>query len=288
MVYFFIVFVLLVIGVVAAFASLGAPEPHLRKAGVLGSAICVGVIIALYTMYASYQSVPEGHVMLVKSLGGSVTGHLSTGANWIAPWQDVIDFDIRTQSATFNHVEAVSQENQPVTVDVKLNYSVEPGAIEQLYRAVGTNYFEVLVTSRLPHIVKNATAEYQTVAITPNRNQIAQKVEDALNAQLADHSIHVSGVFFDNISYSKEFLQAIEQKQIATQDALRAQAQVAQARFEAESVVQKARGEAEANAIVSRSLTPELLQRLYIERLNPNVQVIYLPSGQKTLLQLPK
>jgi regulator of protease activity HflC (stomatin/prohibitin superfamily) len=98
----------------------------------------------------------------------------------------------------------------------------------------------------------------------------------------------------------------VEQKQIAEQQALQAQfvveqkkqeaeqaRQVAQgaadavvinAKGDAEAILLKAQAQAQANDVLSKSLTTELLTYTYINKLAPNVSVMYLPSGTPLLL----
>jgi len=109
-----------------------------------------------------------------------------------------------------------------------------------------------------------------------------------------------------NIRFSDEYAAAVEQKQIAEQNALQAQYVVEQKKQEAEQVRQTAQGQADAvviaaqgeakaillkaqaqaqaNQVLAQSLTPDLLTYTYINKLAPNVQVMYLPSGTPLLL----
>ncbi|HEX2698100.1 MAG TPA: hypothetical protein VHM28_10360, partial [Anaerolineales bacterium] len=112
-----------------------------------------------------------------------------------------------------------------------------------------------------------------------------------------------------NIRFSDQYAQAVEQKQIAEQQALQAKLVVEQKKQEAEQARQVAQGqadaaviaakgaadarviqaqaEAQANDLLNKSLTPQLLQYQYILKLSPNVQTIFIPSGNQFILPLP-
>jgi regulator of protease activity HflC (stomatin/prohibitin superfamily) len=112
-----------------------------------------------------------------------------------------------------------------------------------------------------------------------------------------------------NIRFSDQYAQAVEQKQIAEQQALQAKLVVEQKKQEAEQARQVAQGqadaaviaakgaadarviqadaEAKANTVLTQSLTPQLLQYQYIIKLSPNVQTIFVPSGNQFILPLP-
>ena len=84
-------------------------------------------------------------------------------------------------------------------------------------------------------------------------------------------------MFVRNIGFSQSYTDAIEAKQKQVQDALTAQAKVKQIEFEAQQKIAEARGEATSNRLKQQSLTPLLIQREAIDKLNPNVQVIVCP-----------
>ena len=137
--------------------------------------------------------------------------------------------------------------------------------------------------------------QYTAIAITQKRDEIAAAVKARLSADLAPYSINVVALLLDNISYSDGFNQSIEEKQVATQNALRAQEQVKQKEFEALQAAAVAQGEAEAlriraegqaaaNRTVSASLTPAIIQYEAVQRLADNVQIAFIPSGQGIII----
>jgi regulator of protease activity HflC (stomatin/prohibitin superfamily) len=112
---------------------------------------------------------------------------------------------------------------------------------------------------------------------------------------LEGFSIDVVDLLIDDIDFRPEFKEAIERKQIATQDAQTAQNRVAEARFkaqqqvetakgEAESVLVRARAQAQANRLLSQSLTERVVRYEAVQKLAPNVQTILLPSDAGFLL----
>ena len=101
--------------------------------------------------------------------------------------------------------------------------------------------------NNLNQAFKDEAVKFAAVEIAPNRETIRTAVLKALRSRLSPYSIRVNDLNIDNIAFSRQFEQAIEAKQEATQAALRAKAQVQQAQFEAQSRVAKAKGEADAN-----------------------------------------
>lgn len=250
--------------------------------------------VGLHTATASVRQVSAGHVALVYQFG-EIVGQRDEGLQFILPWQTTRTESIQVQRERFENVNAFSQETQDVFVVATLNYSVSPSAVQRLYREVGPNWFDRLVEPRVNDYFKQEMVKYQTVDVAPNREQIRQAVKARLSNDLAQFSITVNDLLIDNIDFQPDFKAAIEQKQIATQDALREQERVQQRRFEAEQAIEVANGEAEAvriraeaqaeaNRLLSESLTPEVIQFTAVQNLADNIEIALIPSGNGIII----
>lgn len=256
--------------------------------------LVIGVLLVVWTAMASFHSIEAGHVGVVYQFG-SIQGQIGEGANWVAPWKSVRTANIQVQRHVFERLEAFSQETQDVFVKATLNLKVSPETIQDLYRSVGPNWFAVLVESRVAQNFKDETVKYKSIDIAPSREKIRQTVRERLEHELSPYSIEVVDLLLDNIDFRPEFKSAIEAKQIATQRALEEEQKVAVSRYQAEQVVEQAKGkgtailaeatgQAEANLKLSNSLTPELIQYALIQKLGDKISVMILPSGQNFIL----
>jgi regulator of protease activity HflC (stomatin/prohibitin superfamily) len=281
-----------------------APAPKYgpyKTHGRIGAAVCLGLWL-LVTAAMSVETVEAGEVGVVRQFG-EITSQIDEGVNFIAPWQSVDMVNVRTQRHTFGTVEdpitAASSETQDVYVIATINYGVSEGNVQELIREVGSNWFDILVPTRVNQYIKQETAKYPTAEIIPNRETIRQAVLTRLQGDLGEnYSITVSDFLIDNISFSTEYLQAIEDKQVATEQAqaaanrtaiVSAEAEQARVRAQgaADAVEIAAQGQADANALIDESLTPELLQWQAIQELNDNVDIMLVPSDQGLILNLP-
>ena len=235
-------------------------------------------------------SIKEGHIGLIRTFK-EYTGQAGPGFHFKAPWQGVDEVNGRVQKATIpmnggKEGSAVSSETQPVYADLGLNYQVKLEDATELYSEVGPAYFEAIVEPRVQQAFKSVTVEYKTEAIAPAREEIRAKASKILTEQLEPFGIRVQDLLISNLSFSKEFLAAIEDKQVATQEAKAAQERVAKVKAEAQQKIEQARGEAEALRVKGEQLrkSPEIVQLEAIEKLNPNAQIVYLPSEANILL----
>lgn len=255
--------------------------------GCVAGAIGVGglVLWLIMTLFVSIHKVDAGHVGVIRTFG-AITGDTDENAGLIftAPWQSFEQHDVRNQKHKYERLEAASVDTQDVYMTVTVQYRPLKSELETLLREVGSKYREVLIDPRVENDIKDATVAYSAIEITQQRDEIRQEVDERLTAELAPYGIEVVDLQIENIAYSEDFEKSIEEKQVATQNAEREEERVNQARFEAQQAIERATGEAEANRIVSESLSPEIIQLRALQALGDNVTIALLPSGQGVII----
>lgn len=287
--YLIIISIVAIVAAIAFFVgsgirNTGNPADQLAGKALRISSVAIAVIFfAIFTVIRTFHSVPAGYVGVVYQFG-NIVGQTNAGLVTTMPWQNLREANVQVQKHEFPQLDSFSQETQDVFIKATLNYQVSPTDIQTLYRTVGPDYFDKLVPNRVNQFFKDETVKYAAVQVAPNRDQIRANVRDKLKTELAPYSIQVDDLLIDNIAFSKEFTNAIEDKQIATQEAQAAKNRVAQAQFQADQIIKKAEGEAQAYRLKRQALTPLLVQQNAIDKLNPNVQVILLPSDSNFLL----
>ena len=200
------------------------------------AAVVVFVLASIgLTLIRSYHPIPAGEVGVVSEFG-KIVGQVGEGPQFIAPWRELRRVDIKVQRAEFSDraeglgsVAAASLETQNIFFNVTLNWQVSPGAVQGLMRNVGVDFFNTLVPTRVRQFFKAEVVKFTAVDATRLREQIRTNVAADLAVDLQQFSISVVSLQIDDISYEMAFEQSIEAKQVATQDALRAQEVVAPA-----------------------------------------------------------
>ena len=259
-----------------------------------GAAYATPILVVLVTVWNMFYQVPAGHVGIIYTFGG-ITGQRGDGLQWVAPWQDLHYASVQVQGHKFPKLASFSSETQDVYVDATINVQVSPQQIQELYRDVGPNYFDILVRPRVLQAFKDETVKYSSVNIAPNREAIRKTVRERLTKELSVHSISVQDLLVDNISFSPKFQHAIEEKQSQSQLALAEKEKVAGEKEKANQAIETARGtgqaildvankQAEANKKLAESITPELTQYIFPTKLAPNVSVMLGPSGQPFIM----
>ncbi len=286
-------------------AEPGSPEAD-RGLIVIVLAIIVFVIwVGAHTALSALKQIEAGHVGVVYQFG-EIVGQRGEGLQFVAPWQEIRTESIRVQRHRFDNVSGFSSETQDVIVSATVNYQVDPGAVQELYRTVGPNWFDTLVEPRINQFFKAETVKYKTVDIAPNREEIRLAVQDKLDTDLRRFSITITDLLIDNIDFNADFKRSIEEKQIAAQNALREQerivqsqnvaiqreeeakgeanAEIERARGAAEAILLRAQAQAEANRLLDESLTAQVIQWLAVDKLAPTIDIALIPSGEGIIL----
>jgi regulator of protease activity HflC (stomatin/prohibitin superfamily) len=272
----------------------GSPEADRGLLVMIVGVIVFALWAGLHTAAASIRQVEAGHVALVYEFG-EIVGQKSEGIQFVAPWQMTRTESTQVQSQTFENINSFSAETQDVFIIATLNYRVSADAIQGLYRDVGRNWFTALVQARVNNFFKEEVVKYEAVEVAPNREGIRRAVLDKLDADLDRFSINVEELLIDDIQFREEFKNSIEQKQIATQDALREEERIRQREAEARQAVAVAQGEAdaievralaqaEANRLIGESLSEQVIQFTAVQTLSDNIQIALIPSGTGLLL----
>jgi regulator of protease activity HflC (stomatin/prohibitin superfamily) len=298
--YLIISTIVILVAVVAIVNGVGLRRQGKTDEGtawILASALAVVVVVGGWGAFRSFHSVNAGHVLVVRQFG-EIVGQRDDGFQTIAPWQSAEDVSTQVESQRFQMDDrstagegaissgpAISEETQPVYAVVTLNYRVSDQAVQELFTDVGSTFFEKVVAPRVFQVFKNETVKFKSVAVAPNREQIRQAVQLELDRQLAGFSIDVVDFLINDLDFPQEFTEAIERKQVATQDALAARQKVEQSKAEAQQEIERARGQAQAQRLRASSLTDRNLQfeALQILKEAPP-QIVFLPAGQGNLL----
>ncbi|MFC3749918.1 prohibitin family protein [Paenibacillus sp. GCM10012306] len=229
----------------------------------IGGIVAVLVVAVLGTN--AYASVEYGHVGLYKTFGKLNDNTLAPGIHFKIPFiQTVIQVNTQvTKSET--DTSASSKDLQPVSTHVAVNYSVNKASVFHLMNNIGGNYDTVIISPAIQEIVKEVTAKYPAEDLITRRDVVSGEVSDQLKTRLAKYDLIVNDINIVNFKFSDAFNQSIEAKQVAQQQALKAENDLRRIEIEAKQKVAQAQAEAESLRLKKQEVTPELVQLKQIE-----------------------
>lgn len=262
----------------------------------IGVAI-IGIIILVLVVgiaaAASWRVVEKGEVGVVDTFGVVDDNALPPSGYLIAPWKHVENINIQTQQQEFKGIDnTLTKEGVKVVIDASVIYRVKPENAVSLYKTVRGDPFDTLVTPYFMGILRDEVKRWSAEDIyTGKSTDIQLDVQNRLSDVLAANGIVVESVLFRGLALPPQVTNAIELKLTEQQAVETMNFTVQKQKLEAERLVVEANGIANANAIISKSITPELIQWNFVQAIKGNNNVIYVPigggSGTGTSIILP-
>ena len=227
------------------------------------------VLLAVLVLANCFTIVGAGHTGVVVTLGKVNDGVLQEGLHIKAPFiQNVVKIDNRIVKLEVD-TEAFSKDLQTVATTLAINYRVDTAKSYSIYKNIGANYEEVLVAPAVNEVLKAITAQYTAEESVTNRSLISDGLITGLNEKLNTIGLYITDVNIINFDFSEAFITAIEEKQVAQQQLLKAETEkqtaITNAEAEAEAIRIKAEAEADANNTIKASLNDDVIRAKFYE-----------------------
>ncbi len=221
---------------------------NMKKGAIIGGAVLVVLLLVLLTCTATVET---GYTGIVTTFGKVEDVTLEAGFHFKSPFQRIITMDNREQKTSFT-TEAFSSDIQQVNIIGSINYAINKSTAMNLFKEVGTDYFNKLVYPRMLEITKGVFSKYSAENLVANREKLSQDIRDGLYAELQDYGINVISLSIENLDFTDAFTDAVEAKQVAAQRKLQAEIEQAQMTMETQQQAERQRINAEAAANVAR------------------------------------
>jgi regulator of protease activity HflC (stomatin/prohibitin superfamily) len=289
---------------------------------VIGTVIFALVLTAVSAGLVFLQADQYGVVISAIQPKGYRTEPVGPGLHWVIPFvENVKSYSIAKQTYTMatttgegqvtgdDSIQCRTKDGQQVFIDASVIYSIDPKYLINLHITWQGRYEDGVVRPVVRSAIRDAVSQFGVEEIvSTKRAELEQTISDEIKSGLTANNLIMDDFLLRNIRFSDEYAAAVEQKQIAEQQALQAQFVVQQKKQEAEQVRQTAQGAADAVVIAANgeaqsiqikakaqaacwaalaevlNKNPEMLTYEYIQKIAPNLQVIYLPSGTPLLL----
>lgn len=222
-------------------------------------------LVASLVVFKAYVIVEPGHRGVVVQLGAVRSTVLNEGFHLKVPFvQEIIPIEVRVQKAQSEETTS-SKDLQVVNTIIAVNYRLEPVNVNKLFQEVGLSYKERVVDPAIGESLKAVTAQYTAEELISKRSEVSHKVKETLSKKLATYYMILDEINITEFKFSPEFNAAIEQKQIAEQQALKANLDLQRIEIEAQQKIEQAKAEAESLKLQKDQITPELVELRKIE-----------------------
>ncbi len=242
-------------------------------------ALAVGALAIVLFGIGGCRIIQDGEVGVRRTLGKISDTPMAAGIRWAPPLISVIErWNIKTQELTESS-RVPSSEGLISEMDVTVLYNViDAPAIR---REIGPNYQTTVLIPVTREAIRTVVSGYQVKDLysDTSRTEMSSKIKITLDERLIERGINVQDVLLRDIKLPATFLASIEAKLRAEQESLQKEFELEKAEKDAQIEIARARGVAEANKIISGSISPEYIQYLWVQGLNDgNSEVIYVPT----------
>lgn len=250
------------------------------------SKVVGGVTLAVILFFVfCFRTVGAGQVGIITRFG-EVNRVATSGIAIKLPWpvERIIKMETRVQKEELDSA-AATEDLQDVNATLALNYALTNETALRVYKELGPDYKERVITPAVQESFKASTAEYTAQELITKRAEAKGKAYDTIKNRLDKYGIRVVDLNIVNLAYSAEFNKAIEAVQVANQNVARARQELETTKVEAEKQITAAQGAAEAQRLQQSTITPQLLQLKAIEKWNgvmPTTQ-----AGDGTIFSIP-
>lgn len=212
----------------------------------------IALVVALVLIGIScFSSVPTGYTGILTTFGRVENETMEAGFYLKAPWQSIVKMNNQEQRKSFT-LEAFSSDIQQVNVSGSINYNIDKATAMTLYREVGTAYADTLIIPRLYENTKAVFSHYKAEELISNRDALSDEIRDMMIADLKSYGVNVLSISIEDVDFTDAFTTAIEAKQVASQNKLKAETEQEQQTMEARAAAERRQIEAEAQAEVER------------------------------------
>ncbi|MBV6420058.1 MAG: hypothetical protein DAHOPDDO_01285 [Ignavibacteriaceae bacterium] len=249
----------------------------------------LGLIVALIiVLLQCFTVIPAGHTGVIDFLGYVSDNTLKSGVNIINPMASIEKMSIKTQELK-ELMNVPSQEGLSVELEISLLFKLDSEKANQIYKSVGPNYVEILLTPQFRSVVRGVTARYEAKALyTASREKLAGEIESELEKLVGPRGITVEQAALRQIKLPPRLTQSIEEKLQAEQESQRMAFILKKEEQEADRKRIEAKGIADFQEIVSKGISEQLLKWKGIEATeklanSQNTKVVIIGSGKDGL-----
>jgi regulator of protease activity HflC (stomatin/prohibitin superfamily) len=210
-------------------------------------------------------------------------------------------------------ISVLDQRGLPVSIELTVQYKLKPQGAPKTIATWGLSWEDKIINPVVRDVVRNVVGGMTAEELPAKRNTIAKLIEQGIQSKvnaLEDKPVTVESIQLREIVLPPKIKEQIERVQIANQEAQKVRYEVERTKQEAQKAIAKANGEAEskkinaqgladaieieakaqakANALISKSLTRELLELKHIEtqskfnealKVNKDAKIFLTPGG---------
>lgn len=235
--------------------------------------LVLGTIAAFLVLvgFSSFVIINPGEAGVISVLGKAKDGALLEGIHWKPPFISQVNiYDVTVQKFEVP-AQSSTRDLQDLSARFAINFRLDPLRVVEIRRTQGSlaNIVSKIVAPQTQESFKVAAARRTAEESITQRTELKNDFDLALGTRLEKYGIIILDTSVVDLNFSSEFSKAVEDKQIAEQQAQRAVYVAQQAEQEAQAEINRAKGRAEAQRLIAETLKAQggelVLQKEAIE-----------------------
>lgn len=250
--------------------------------------VIIVAIVLIILLAKSAVTISSGQAgVLYKTFdNGVVTDEpaLGEGFHLIAPWNKVFIYEVRQQEL-FEKMNVLSSNGLDIKLDASIWFQPQYENLGKLHQEKSEMYKERILLPAIRSAARSVVGRYTPEQLySSKRDAIQQEIFEETTNIVKDQYIQLNEVLVRDVTLPPTIKDAIERKLKQEQESLEYEFRLVTASKEAEKVIIEAQGKADANKILSASLTDKILQDKGIEATvklsqSTNSKIIVIGSG---------
>jgi len=251
--------------------------------------VIFAVIVLVILISKSAVTIESGQAgVLYKTFGGGVVtdeAPLGEGFHIVAPWNKVFIYEVRQQEV-LEKMQVLSSNGLEIKLEASAWFQPKREFLGKLHQEKGTEYIQRVLLPTIRSAARSVVGRYTPEQLySSKRDAIQQEIFEETEKIVDGQYIQLNEILVRDVTLPPTIKEAIERKLKQEQESLEYEFRLVTAQKEAEKVRIEAQGKADANTILSASLTDKILQDKGIDATiklseSPNAKVIVIGSGE--------
>lgn len=236
-----------------------------KKKIIIGTIVGIVILMGLITLFNSFKTIPTGYVGVKTRFGKVQSDVLQEGLNTKTPFiEKIVLIDCKTKKIEVTS-ESSSKDMQTVKVTIAVNYNVDKSIANQLYKEVGIDYENIIVSPAINESIKSTTAQYTAEELLTKRAEVSEMALKELYNKIGNRGFVITEYNVINLDFSEEFDRAIEIKAVKQQEVETVKAELEKQKIQNEKEISVAEKDAKVMELKNQQITEKTLQLQKLE-----------------------